>query len=178
MPDDLTPSSSPTTARVLGVPLPGAAVEAAVPVFLSIPAPPSVNNAFRNTKRGRALTQAAIDWKGFAGWSLRQQRPRNVAGEVAIVVNIERASAQADIDNKLKLLLDLLVEHRVIEDDKHVVAIAASWIAKRSAMAHVAVMPAAALPGLQFHPAGINGACGGWIISAPLHEEEEALDGL
>jgi Holliday junction resolvase RusA-like endonuclease len=143
-----------------------------------VPAPPSVNAAFRNTARGRALTQKAVDWKGHAGWVLRQQRPRHVPGEVAVIVNVERNSASADIDNKVKLLLDLLVAHNVIEDDKRVASIAAAWIPKHSAMAHVAILPAGQLDLLRFHPAASNGACSGWIIPAPFHEEEEAHDGL
>jgi len=162
-----------TEAAVLEAERPQAAA-----VFLSLPAPPSVNAAYRNTQRGRALTVKATDWKGHAGWVLRQQRPRRITGEVAIIVNVERASVSADIDNKVKLLLDLLVTHGVIDDDKHVVAVAASWIPKHSAMAHVAILPASQLNLLQFHPAASNGACSGWIIPAPFHEEEEANLGL
>lgn len=169
--------SERNTARAGGA-LKGAAVAAAVPVFLSLPAPPSVNSAFRNTSRGRALTQKAVDWKGHAGWVLRQQRPRHVSGEVAVIVNVERNSMNADIDNKVKLLLDLIVSHGVIEDDRNVVAIAASWIPKHSAMAHLAILPAGQLGLLQFHPAASNGACSGWIIPAPSTEEEEAHYGL
>lgn len=172
MPDDFS-----NTARAGGA-LKGVAVAAATPVFLSVPAPPSVNAAYRNTARGRALTQKSVDWKGHAGWVLRQQRPRHVAGEVAVIVNVERGSASADIDNKVKLLLDLLVAHNVIEDDKRVAAVAAAWIPKHSAMAHLAILPAGQLDLLRFHPAASNGACSGWIIPAPFHEEEEAHDGL
>ena len=38
----------------------------------------------------------------------------------------------ADIDNRLKALLDILVAHQVIEDDRLVVSVKGTWVAPGS----------------------------------------------
>ena len=139
--------------------------------FLELPNPPSVNAMFRNLKgRGRVATDVYVDWKGHAGWRLREQRPEAIHGPVLIVFNIERTNNQADVDNRVKATLDLLVAHKVIDDDKHVSGFAVAWSPKRNALMRIAIMPAADLH-LEFHLAP-DGRTGGWFISAPQSEEE------
>jgi Holliday junction resolvase RusA-like endonuclease len=139
--------------------------------FLELPAPPSTNALFRNRKGGgRVETEAYRDWKGHAGWRLREQRPRSVRGPVLVVFNIERTSEFADVDNRLKATLDLLVRHDVIDDDRHVSGIAVAWAPPANALMRIAIMPAGDLT-LDFRLAS-DGRTGGWSFPAPQSEEE------
>lgn len=132
-------------------------------VSIEIPAPPSVNEMFRNVRgRGRVKTAAYNDWLGHAGWVLRSQSPDRVGGRVVLVISVERASKSADIDNRVKAILDLLVTHGVIEDDRNVVGFAAAWAPPANKMARVLVIPAATMAA-EFHLAD-DGTTGGWFI--------------
>ena len=146
--------------------------QSASPVFLTLPIPPSVNELFKNLKTGgRAETATYRDWKGHAGWVLKEQRPHHIPGPVLVIANVERNNARADIDNREKAVLDLLVAHQVIADDSLVEAVAWSWTRGGNGLCHVAVIPAQTTK-LEFHPATLNGAPGGWLITAPLIEDD------
>lgn len=150
------------------IPLPSPAV-----VFLELPLPPSTNNLYQNRKgKGRAETAQYRDWKGHAGWRLREQRPASLHGPVVIVLNAERANSQADIDNRVKALFDLLVAHKVIDDDRHVVGFAAAWAPSGNGLVRVAVIPAGNIS-IDFQLATVRGA-GGWFIPASQSEQEIA----
>lgn len=144
--------------------------------YVTIPAPPSTNGLFANPRsKGRRFKTAGYkDWIAEAGRKLKDQRPAPVPGRVILVVNIERQSALSDIDNRAKALLDLLVAHRVISDDRFVTAIAFAWAAKGDGLARVAIVPA--------HDLSLNmitaadGATGGWFLKA-LDQEGPANDG-
>lgn len=138
-------------------------------VSLTLPMPPSVNEMFRNVPgRGRVKTAVYLDWKGHAGWTLKEQRPTSIKGPVLIVVSVERGSASADLDNRIKALFDLLVEHCVIEDDKHVVGFCAAWAPPSSKLARVMVLPAASAL-FEFQLAS-DRLTGGWFLSEPQPE--------
>jgi crossover junction endodeoxyribonuclease RusA len=141
-------------------------------IVLELPAPPSVNTMFRNTARGRVKTQHYVDWQSSAGWKLRLQKPASIKGDVIVVLGVEREARMraADIDNRVKAMLDLLVTHGVIEDDKHAAAIAAAWNPPASGMARVAIMPVTDGLTLTYHHAGSSGAYGGWFVNAPENE--------
>lgn len=142
---------------------------AASPVTLTMPMPPSVNNAFINLRRGgRAKSRAAKDWESHALWHVKAQRLPIVTGPVLVVFGFERGSASADADNRVKLALDLLVKAGVIEDDRFVVGAAFSWLPPANGLAHVSVTRAGALT-LDFHPSQ-DGAAGGWLIAPPPSE--------
>jgi len=144
------------------------------PTFLTLPVPPSVNAAYANRKgkgRGRVLTDKALDWKMHAGHVLRAQNPERFSVPVLIVINVERRSAMADVDNRMKLLFDLLVKEGVLVDDRHITAFATAWSPNHSERLHLAIMPVAALS-LSFQPSEKNGAVGGWIIQALSQEPE------
>jgi Holliday junction resolvase RusA-like endonuclease len=148
------------------------------PVSLTMPMPPSVNGAFRNVRgKGRVLTAAAAAWKDEALWRIRIQHPRTIAGPVVIVLGFERGAHldRADVDNRCKLAIDVLVSAGVIHDDRAVVGFAAAWMPPINGLAHVLVVPAQRMT-LSFHPS-TDGAAGGWIVEAPqLHMEDDDGD--
>lgn len=89
-------------------------------IALVLPIPPSVNAAYRNTARGRAKTQAYRDWLESAGFYLMQQREwkkERVEGAYALAIKLPE-SVRGDIDNRIKLVSDLLVDIGAVKDDK------------------------------------------------------------
>lgn len=140
---------------------------------LTIPAPPSVNGLFANRAKGRFKTPAYKAWLDEAGWMIREQLPDRVPGRVVVVIGVERASLMADIDNRCKAVLDLLVACKVIDDDRWVTGIALAWMPqgrRRTPQCRILIMPAEPLS-LNFHPSP-DGATGGWFIDAPNEGED------
>ncbi len=132
-------------------------------VSVEIPVPPSVNDMFRNVRgKGRVKTAAYADWLGHAGWVLRSQNPSRIGGRVVLVLSVERMSKSADIDNRVKAILDLLVTHGVIDDDRNVVGFAVAWAPAANKLARILVLPAADLAA-DFKLAD-DGTTGGWFI--------------
>lgn len=85
--------------------------------IIDLPLPPSVNNLFVNAgKRGRVISKPYKAWRDVAGWQLARQRPGAIKGRYALEIYIQ-SDARADIGNLEKACSDLLVAHRVIEDD-------------------------------------------------------------
>lgn len=140
---------------------------------IELPAPPSVNDAWANVPgRGRVRTARYRDWASNAGWKLRLQLgDKRVAGRCIVVIGVERHNKTADIDNRIKPLLDLLVEHHAIDDDKNVDAVAIAWNPPGSSLARITIVPTTDGLGIAYHLAGHLGAFGGWFISAPGVEE-------
>lgn len=146
---------------------------------LTIPAPPSVNKLFKNLMPrggkpgGRAKTRDYKNWIAEATWLIREQLPDAVPGRVIVTISVERESLLADIDNRCKAILDLLVASKVIDDDRFVVGLAASWAPRGNARvprARIAIMSAADHT-LNFHLSD-DGATGGWFIDAPEDDGE------
>lgn len=92
--------------------------------MIVLPVPPSTNNLFINAKtgKGRFLSPAYKAWRKAAAEALTlcawdmPCRPY----DVTIRVNVNH---QSDIDNRTKAVLDLLVEHKVIDGDQWVNAL-------------------------------------------------------
>ena len=90
-------------------------------ISLVLPLPPSVNAAYRNTRRGRAKTQAYTDWLDSAGFYLMQQREwksQRVSGPFELEIKVSQ-DMRGDISNRIKLVEDLLVSIEATADDKH-----------------------------------------------------------
>lgn len=95
---------------------------------LSLPIPPSVNALWTNIPgKGRARSESYNQWREAAGWELRALRPTPVPGSVAIMIRAGLVNTRRDLDNLGKPLLDLLTEHRIIEDDAHVADLHLHW---------------------------------------------------
>ena len=177
----MTKKQVSATARPVGVCVGGASAPSSVgaPLNLWLPVPPSLNKAYRNGQkgaRGRFASRALLDWKMAARVALRRQAWEHVPGPVIVVMNVERRSKVADIDNRIKPVLDLLVAEGVIEDDRHVTAVAAAWSDQHGDRAHIAIVSAQELTA-QFRPSKESGAFGGWLLEtlqAPETEKEDA----
>jgi Holliday junction resolvase RusA-like endonuclease len=89
------------------------------PVEVVIPMPPSVNAAYKNViGKGRARTDRYHSWANIAGQELNKQKPKRMKGRVEVWIYLEDSdNRRSDCDNRSKAVLDLLVDHRVIEDD-------------------------------------------------------------
>jgi crossover junction endodeoxyribonuclease RusA len=101
-------------------------------ITLQLPMPPSTNALFANIPgRGRVKSAAYKRWITEAGWMLRVQRIAPITGRVRVTIRVQQtAKRKADIDNRIKAVLDLLVKNRVIEDDRHVEAVTAQWVSE------------------------------------------------
>jgi Holliday junction resolvase RusA-like endonuclease len=92
------------------------------PVRLNLPVPPSTNNLFVTSQSRRRRSEGYRRWLHDAGWRLKLQLPPTAAMCATVMgpvrVRIEAGLARRrDLDNAIKAILDLLVRHRVIEDD-------------------------------------------------------------
>lgn len=92
--------------------------------MIRLPVPPSTNNLFINARngKGRVISPAYRSWRKTAAKALTlsswdmPERPY----DITIRVNVDHRS---DIDNRTKAVLDLLVEHKVIDGDQWVNAL-------------------------------------------------------
>lgn len=139
------------------------------PVTLSLPMPPSANDLFKNRPgKGRVKTRVYDDWLGHAGWVLKAQRPHKISGPFLTVHSFERTSAQADVDNRIKAVHDLLVKHAVTDDDRFLVGSLLAWAPAASKMMRVMILPAADYS-FQFRLAQ-DGSTGGFFLTEPPQE--------
>jgi Holliday junction resolvase RusA-like endonuclease len=106
-------------------------------MLLKLSVPPSLNNCFINVPyQGRIKSKQYRAWIDMAGWELLGQRQgrKKITGPVSISIVIARPSVRSDIDNRIKPILDLLVTHDIIPDDRHVISVSARWADKSEAV--------------------------------------------
>lgn len=85
---------------------------------VSLPFPPSINRLYRAIGGRSILSEAYRLWKTEAGWALNLQHPTPVPGRVAVTIELSPPDKRRrDADNSGKAVLDLLVAHKIIEDD-------------------------------------------------------------
>lgn len=91
--------------------------------------PPSTNGLFLNAgHRGRIKTPRYRAWLTDAGWQLEKQKPLAMCGDIGVEISARRPDKRKrDIDNLAKPILDLLVTHRVIEDDSDIQRLFLNW---------------------------------------------------
>jgi Holliday junction resolvase RusA-like endonuclease len=109
--------------------LPPQSLDGVLAMILEISIPPSVNRLWRVGRRRVFCSPQYIAWLRTAGWELLTQRPARFTGPVRISIAAGRPDRRRrDLDNiATKALLDLLVAHRVIDDDSLVAAISSKW---------------------------------------------------
>lgn len=97
---------------------------------VQLPVPPSTNNLFTSfADRGgvhRKKTKEYMGWIKAAGWMLNIQRPQPIKGRVNVSIMAPRNNRR-DLDNHVKALLDLLVGHSLIEDDRKIERLDICW---------------------------------------------------
>lgn len=94
----------------------------------SVPLPPSVNRLYY--KSSKAMTTEYRNWRKAFSWLLFQQKAPKFEGPFKVEVVLP-AKMRGDADNRLKGILDGLVENRVTPDDKHCVEATARKSATR-----------------------------------------------
>lgn len=145
------------------------------PVNFTMPTPPSANHLFKNVKGiGRVKTKAYDDFVRMGVADIRRQKVGSISGPVVAIIGVERMSGTADIDNRLKAMLDTIVEAAVIGDDNLVTAIAITWLPKANGLSWVRLLPVQKLD-LTFHPSN-SGSSGGWYLNEPSTGEEDHGD--
>lgn len=95
-------------------------IEPQAPVVLQLLSlPPSVNNLYFNTKKGRAKTDEYKKWSSAEEWNARAQfyRFHTFTTPVRIVVRLGEPKHRRDLDNIWKPIADLLVKLKIIPDD-------------------------------------------------------------
>jgi Holliday junction resolvase RusA-like endonuclease len=100
-------------------------------VRYSLPTPPPLNNAYVNNPQtgGRFVSKQYGAWRKQAGWALVEQRVQRVEGPVSVDIVLKDPTRRSDVDNRIKAVLDLLVNYHIIEtdDDKTVRKVSAAW---------------------------------------------------
>lgn len=113
-------------------------------IVVTLPFPPSTNNLFINTSRGRIRSSKYDQWATEAGWELLRQRPSKVAGPVSLTFEFQsgKDKRKRDITNLLKAPEDLLVKHGIIEADDNTIvqSISANWNAEVTGV-RIAITP-------------------------------------
>jgi crossover junction endodeoxyribonuclease RusA len=106
---------------------------AVVPLYLELPFPPSVNSIWRGGAGGRHYLSAKYkSWKLEAGLLARSQcKSARVSGPYAVQMNLVRPDKRRrDLDNTIKVVLDLLAHVGVTDDDSELQQIEARWVSK------------------------------------------------
>lgn len=92
--------------------------------------PPSVNHIWRHTAGGKTYrTRDYLTWTNGEGWGLRAQMKGQHAftGPVYLTLAMKRPRSNADIDNRLKGVFDLLQQVGAIDNDKNIMGVNAYW---------------------------------------------------
>lgn len=142
------------------------------PVAFSMPTPPSANHLFKNIKGiGRVRSSVYDDFVRRGVAAIRAQAVPPIPGRVIALFGVERMSDLADIDNRLKAMLDTIVKAEIIADDRFVTSIAISWLPMANGLSWVRLLPVQKLD-LTFHPSQ-DGASGGWFSNAPSTQQQD-----
>lgn len=89
-------------------------------ILLDLPTPPSTNNLFFNRPggKGRARSSEYFSWQVLAGQHIQIARQKPIDGPVRVCI-ICQENGRRDLDGYVKPLLDILVRHRLIPDDRN-----------------------------------------------------------
>ena len=112
--------------------------------------PPSVNHLYRHTKGGRTYrTRDYLTWINAETWtaSVQMRNQHRFVGPVYVTLAMRRPRSNADLDNRIKGVLDLIQSIEAIDNDKHVMGVNAFWSADLPAgvAAEISIVQADAL---------------------------------
>ena len=104
---------------------------------LQLPAQVSVNQMYKNARRGRVKTDKYKAWIIEAGWELKKQvlaqkklliRTSYLGKLVDLKIRVRKKDKRKrDIDNTLKCIFDLLTTHQIITDDEYIEHFDVGW---------------------------------------------------
>lgn len=109
-------------------------IEAAPKTGFSIPTPPTANKIWRKGKGGRIhKSQEYVSWLNDAGILVKAQKPTPLKDPARVEVRIYmvRPRKNADIDNRIKPILDLMQHLEIIKNDSLVHRVSAEWISRK-----------------------------------------------
>jgi len=136
----MTRSVSPCVERVIdgaGSSSPASAVTLRLEC---IPIPPSTNALYRNVQgRGRVKTQRYLTWQRAAGNAIAAQETHPIHGDVEVSIFVPRDNRR-DIDNYCKATLDLLVMHKLIDDDRYITVLHVTKLDRANDKKHCTVV--------------------------------------
>jgi Holliday junction resolvase RusA-like endonuclease len=92
--------------------------------------PPSVNHAFMRRKAGQVIrTDAYRTWSNGEGYQVNRQlaSQHRFTGPVFVTVAMKRPRSNADLDNRLKPIGDLLQKSGAIVNDKDIMGWNVFW---------------------------------------------------
>jgi Holliday junction resolvase RusA-like endonuclease len=100
-------------------------------VELALPMPPSANELYANggAHGGRIKSEIYAEWTTRAGWTLLAQKPGRIVGKYEMELQVARPAKhiRADVCNREKAVSDLLVKHRVLQDDSLAERVTIEW---------------------------------------------------
>ena len=96
---------------------------------LTFPFPPTSNHLYRNVPgKGRVRTERYKTWARAAGNEILSQHRQPVSGPVALIITLAKPDKRKrDLSNGIKAIEDLLVDMRLIDDDRNVQHLTISW---------------------------------------------------
>ena len=98
--------------------------------MITLPRPPTLNTMYRNVPRvGRVKTKKYKSWISDALRDLKFHGYEPCTTKCAVTIRIgKHGKVKEDIDNRIKAVLDILVAAGVIEDDRLVWSVSATWM--------------------------------------------------
>jgi Holliday junction resolvase RusA-like endonuclease len=110
---------------------------------VTLPLPPSINGAYFNASDGsRGKTKTYRNWRKNAVLAIYAQVRADLRVGGAIEVEIYLPEGMAgDADNRVKALLDALVDSRRVDDDKNVQRIVVERCGDTPGMVNIVVRP-------------------------------------
>lgn len=95
--------------------------------IITLPYPPSVNNLFLTTKKGkRTKSERYQEYLSAVQRECMARRVRPLDGDLAILVQVYRPRKVGDLDNSLKAILDSLKKGGAFFDDVQIAHIEAT----------------------------------------------------
>lgn len=98
---------------------------------IDLPMPPSANELYANggAHGGRVKSEIYAKWAETAGWTLLAQKPGRIVGRYRMTIQVARPAAhiRADVCNREKAVSDLLVKHRILQDDSLAERVTIEW---------------------------------------------------
>lgn len=97
-------------------------------VEVALPYPPTVNGLYSRSGDRVVRSPRYASWWRVASTDVAVQRPGHVPGQYRLTVVLGRPDRRRrDLDNPIKAVSDLLVAHRVIDDDHLAQEISIRW---------------------------------------------------